>query len=109
LCAEATVYETVGGPSDVEGLATDGDLLGRAVSALERLGAGTCTAGEAAAIAAEVIKNPPPVIRAAQRYLAALGQAHEGAAAVELLRLVLEAGATMDEPDQHEQEERRVT
>jgi hypothetical protein len=59
-------------------LATDGDLLGRAVTALERLSAGTCTAGEGAAIAAEVIKNPPAVIRAAQRYLGAIGQAHEG-------------------------------
>lgn len=72
--------------------------MGRAVKALERLGAGTCTAGEVAAIVAEVIKNPPAVIRAAQRYVGAIGQAHEGAAAVELLRLVVEGEEAADAP-----------
>jgi hypothetical protein len=63
------------------------------------LGQGVCTAGEVAAIAAEVIKNPPAVVRAAQRYLRAIGQAHEGAAAVELLRLVVETeGAAATAP-----------
>ena len=47
---------------------------------------------EVAAIAAEVIKNPPPIVRAAKRFLAAIGgehEGHEGMAAAELLARVV--------------------
>jgi hypothetical protein len=77
-----------------------GTLGERAVAALERMREGTCTAGEVAAIAAEVIKNPPAVVRAAHRYLQAIGTEHEGMAAVELLSRATgadETGSAMNE------------
>lgn len=49
---------------------------------------GTCTLGDVARLAADVLANPPPVVAAAQRYLGEVGSQHEGAVAVELLGLL---------------------
>lgn len=65
---------------------------------------GLGTAGEVAAIAAEVTKGPPAVVRAAQRYLGAVGRAYEGAAAVELLRLPVEVEARRPGVDRRSEE-----
>jgi hypothetical protein len=49
----------------------------------------TCTSGAVAALAADVLSNPPPEIAAAQRFLGAIGAQHEGAAALVLLRVLM--------------------
>jgi hypothetical protein len=68
-----------------------GTLREHAVELLERLADGTCTSGDAARLAADVLANPPPLVRAAQRFLGAVGTPHEGATAVELLGLLAES------------------
>ncbi|MDB4990388.1 MAG: hypothetical protein JWN04_5566 [Myxococcaceae bacterium] len=47
--------------------------------------AGTCSTGDVAKLAADVIANPPPLIAAAQRFLRHVGGQHEGMAAVAFL------------------------
>jgi hypothetical protein len=73
-----------------DGMGTLGEL---AVQLLRRMLDGTCTSGDVARLAADVLANPPPVMAAAQRYLREVGGQHEGAAAVELLGLL--AGAAV--------------
>jgi hypothetical protein len=52
---------------------------------------GTCTTGDVAKLAADVLANPPPPVAAAQRFLREVGSDHEGAAAVAFLDVL--AGA----------------
>lgn len=65
-----------------------GTLRELAVQLLRRMQDGTCTSGDVARLAADVLANPPPVMAAAQRYLREVGGQHEGSAAVELLGLL---------------------
>ena len=60
----------------------------RALELLHGLGDGTCTQAEVASLAAEVLSDPPPIVAAARRALAAIGTEHEGVAAVEFLGLL---------------------
>jgi hypothetical protein len=53
------------------------------------LQAGTCTTGDVAKLAADVLANPPALLAAAQRYLRSVGTEHEGAAAVAFLALLV--------------------
>lgn len=73
-----------------QGYDEKGTLREHAVELLERLQAGSCTSGDVARLAAEVLSNPPPLVAAAQRYLGAVGTLHEGAAAVAFLGLLVE-------------------
>lgn len=65
-----------------------GTLGELAVDLLRRMQDGTCTSGDVARLAADVLANPPPVMAAAQRYLREVGGQHEGAAAVDLLAML---------------------
>lgn len=65
-----------------------GPLRGQAIELLQRMQDGTCTSGDVARLAADVLANPPPVIAAARRCLREAGGQHEGSAAVELLSVV---------------------
>jgi hypothetical protein len=71
-------------------------LRDQAIELLQRMQDGTCTSGDVARLAADVLANPPPVIAAAQRYLREVGGQYEGAAAVELLG-VLAGGVLVEE------------
>jgi hypothetical protein len=79
------------GASDAMSQGSDGmgPLRDQAIELLQRMQDGTCTSGDVARLAADVLANPPPVIAAAQRYLREVGGQHEGSAAVELLSLVV--------------------
>ena len=70
-----------------------GTLGELAIELLKRLGEGTATSGEVARLAADILSNPPPLIAAAQKYLGAVGSAHEGDRAAELLELAAEASS----------------
>jgi len=72
-----------------------GTLREQAVDLLVRMQDGTCTSGDVARLAADVLANPPPVIAAAQRYLREVGGQHEGAVAVELLGLLARPEAVL--------------
>lgn len=70
-----------------------GTFREHAVELLRRMQQGTCTSGDVARLAADVLANPSPLIAAAQRFLRVVGGEHEGSAAVELLWVLIEGGA----------------
>jgi hypothetical protein len=67
--------------------ARKGTIGERAFALLESLRAGSCTESDVAQVAAEVLSDPPPIVLAAQRFLAAVGTPGAGAAAVAFLEL----------------------
>ena len=89
------VFKTGDGLSDCAGFGGAGherDTKAAAVQALELLECielgKAVSSGNVAALAAEVLSNPPPLTAAAQRYLRTVGTEHEGAPAVEFLALL---------------------